>query len=79
MSNAHLLGILNGSKVGAQKNAVDLIQELLSAFVTLENLSQATGTETCQLKDIGMTKGDINKYPAGGGKAHSFKAYRSED
>ena len=39
-----------------KKYAVDLSQELLIAFGTLENLNQATVTEMCQIKDIGAAK-----------------------
>jgi DNA repair protein RadC len=34
----------------------DLIQNLFSAFGTLENFNQVTGTEMCKIKAIGATK-----------------------
>ena len=42
---------------------MDLSQNLLSAFGTLENLNQATGTEMCQIKDIGAAKAAQIKVP----------------
>ena len=36
---------------------------MLSAFGTLENLNQATGTEMCQIKDIGAAKETQIKAP----------------
>ena len=49
--------------VGDQKKAVDLSQNLLNAFGTLENLNQATGTEMCQIKAIGAAKALKTKAP----------------
>ena len=46
-----------------KKYAVDLSQELLIAFGTLENLNQATVTEMCQIKDIGVAKATQIKAP----------------
>jgi DNA repair protein RadC len=42
---------------------VDLSQELLITFGTLENLNQATVTEMCQIKDIGAAKATQIKAP----------------
>jgi DNA repair protein RadC len=42
---------------------VDLSQGLFSAFGTLENLNQATGTEMCQIKAIGAVKAAQIKAP----------------
>jgi DNA repair protein RadC len=49
--------------VGAQKKLVDSSQNFLSAFGTLENLNQATGTEMCQIKAIGAAKAAQTKAP----------------
>lgn len=55
MSDAHLLGILIGpGDRCAKKNAVDLSQDLLSVFGTLENLDQA-GDPTPSQKDFKIT------------------------
>ena len=42
---------------------VGLTKNLLSAFNTLEKLNQATGTEMCQIKDIGEAKTTQIKAP----------------
>jgi DNA repair protein RadC len=64
MSNAHLRGILIGSRGQCLKeNVVDLNQDLLSAFGTLENLNQASVTKICQIKTIGAAKGAQIKAP----------------
>jgi DNA repair protein RadC len=52
---------------------VDLSQNLLSAFGTLENLNQATGTEICQIKDIGGAKAAQIKAPLEVGKRMASK------
>jgi DNA repair protein RadC len=57
---------------------VDLSQNFLSAFGTLENLNQETGTEMCQIKPL-VRQGGTNQSPVGRRKAHGFKAYRSKD
>jgi DNA repair protein RadC len=49
--------------VGAQKYVVDLIQELLIALSTFENLNQATVAELCQIKEIRAAKAIQIKAP----------------
>ena len=62
MSNTHQRGIQTGSRCRrSKKYAVDSSQNLLSAFGTLENLNQVTGTEMCQIKAIGASKASQTK------------------
>jgi DNA repair protein RadC len=46
-----------------KKKLVDSSQNFLSAFGTLENLNQATGTEMCQIKAIDAAKAAQTKAP----------------
>ena len=74
MSNTHLRGNQIGSRYRRSKiNAVDSIQNLFSAFGTLENLNQATGTEMCQIKVIGAAKAVQTKAPLEVGKRMASK------
>ncbi|MFQ5450766.1 MAG: DNA repair protein RadC [Nitrospinaceae bacterium] len=57
LSDAHLLGILIGSgDRTAKKNAVELSRDLLKLFDNFNKLDQATVTELCQVKGIGLAK-----------------------
>ncbi len=57
LSDAHLLGILIGSgDRSARKNAVDLSRDLLKLFQNFHQLDQASVTELCQVKGIGLAK-----------------------
>ncbi len=59
-----------------KKNAVDLSQNLLSAFGTRENLNQATDNEMCQIKAIGSAKAAKTKAPLEVGKRMASKPTR---
>ncbi len=57
LSDSQLLAILIGSgDRGANKNAVDICRDLLSAFGNLDNLDRASINEICQVKGIGPAK-----------------------
>jgi len=57
LSNAHLLGILIGSgDRTSQKNAVDLSRDLLNIFDDFNKIDQASITELCEVKGIGLAK-----------------------
>lgn len=57
LSDAHLLGILIGSgDRTANKNAIDLSRDLLKMFSDFYNIDQASITELCKVKGIGLAK-----------------------
>ncbi len=57
LSNAHLLGILIGSgDRTANKNAIDLSRDLLNIFNDFNKIDQASITELCEVKGIGLAK-----------------------
>jgi len=57
LSDAHLLGILIGSgDRSTRKNAIDLSLDLLKVFQNFYQLDQASVTELCQVKGIGLAK-----------------------
>lgn len=55
LSNAELLAIILGSGTRG-KSVLQLAQEVLARFGTLENLSKATVSELCTVKGIGKAK-----------------------
>jgi DNA repair protein RadC len=57
LSDASLLGILIGSgDRTANKNAIDLSRDLLNMFNDFYSIDQATVTELCKVKGIGLAK-----------------------
>lgn len=57
LSDAQLLGILVGSgDPRSKKNAVDLSREVLKTFGNFKNIDQASVTELCTVKGIGVAK-----------------------
>lgn len=57
LSDAQLLGILIGSgDPRSKKNAVDLSREVLKTFGNFKNIDQASVTELCTVKGIGVAK-----------------------
>lgn len=57
LSDASLLGILIGSgDHSAKKNAIDLSRDLLSMFTDFYRIDQASITELCKVKGIGLAK-----------------------
>jgi len=57
LSDAELLAILIGTgDRSANKNAVDICRDLLTAFDNLNNLDRASIHELCQVKGIGLAK-----------------------
>jgi DNA repair protein RadC len=74
ISNEYLRGTLIDSRGQcSKKNVVDLSQNLLSAFGTLEKLNQATGAEICKIKAIGVAKAKQIKAPLEMGKRMASK------
>jgi DNA repair protein RadC len=63
-SDVYLLGILIGSGYRrARENALDLSRDVLNKFLTLENIDQASMTETCQIQGIFSAKAARYKRP----------------